>query len=70
VESENGGFGEKKRWSYLGSLLEHVFLGLFSKFYDKELYRESSGDACSQDTKKNTSWLFSNYTQKNHALII
>lgn len=28
------------------------FLGLFSKFYDKELYRESSGDACSQDTKK------------------
>lgn len=52
VESENGGFGEKKSWSYLGSLLEHVFLGLFSKFYDKELYRESSGDACSQDTKK------------------
>lgn len=39
------------------------FLGLFSKFYDKQLYRESSGDDL-KIPRKNTSWLFSNYTQK------
>jgi hypothetical protein len=45
--------GEREGWfwrvekmeSDLESLLEHFFFGLFPKFCDKELYRESPGDA-------------------------
>jgi hypothetical protein len=45
VESEKGGFGEWKRWRVIWRVYWNIFFGLFPKFCDKELYRESPGDA-------------------------